>query len=60
MDSEEVKLEVDPVTVAAIISACIEAADFLVDHKEEIKALINKGWTSAKKIVDYLKKKYGK
>ena len=61
MDSEDVKLELpDAKTIAEIVSACIQAADWLVDHKDEIIALIKKGWTSAKQIVDYLKKKYGK
>ncbi len=59
MESEkDVNLEVDPATVAAIIATCIQLADFCANHKSEIKALINKGYRSAKKIVDYLKKKY--
>ena len=37
-----------------------DISGFILDHKDEIKALVNKGWTSAKKIVDYLKKKYHK
>ena len=60
MDSKDVTLEADAETVLKIINECLKIAGWLIDHKDEIKALINKGWTSAKKIVDYLKKKYGK
>ena len=60
MDSEkDVSLEVvDPATVIAIIGLCIQLADFCANHKDEIKSLINKGWRSAQKIVDYIRKKY--
>jgi hypothetical protein len=45
-------------TVIAIIALCIQIADFCANHKDEIKALIKKGWTDAHKIVDYIRKKY--
>ena len=58
MESEkEVSLELGPV---AIFLACVQIAAWCVDHEAEIKSLAKKGWTSAKKIVEYLKKKYHK
>ena len=57
---KEVTLEVDPVTIGKIIAACIQIAAWCVEHKDEITALVKKGWNSAQKIVDYLKKKYKK
>ena len=61
MESEkEVTLEVDPGTIAKIVTACIKLAAWCIEHKDEIASLVKKGWNSAKKIVDYLKKKYKK
>ena len=59
MESEkDVALEVDPATIIAIVNLCIQLGNFCLNHKEEIKGLIKKGWTSAQKIVNYIKKKY--
>ena len=61
MESErEVTLEVDPVTIANIIAACIKLAAWCIEHKDEIAALVKKGWKSAQKIVNHLKQKYKK
>ena len=61
MESEkDVNLEIDGKKILEIIKACIKIAAWCVEHEAEIRSLINKGWTSAKKIVDYLKKKYHK
>ena len=58
MESEkEVNLEASE---GDIIDDCLKIASWCIEHKAEIKALIKKGWTSAKKIVEYLRKKYGK
>ena len=49
-----------PISYTPIINPCLKLAPWLVDHKDEIIALIKKGWTSPQKIVDYLKKKFHK
>ena len=37
-----------------------EQEEFKIEHEAEIRTLIKKGWTSAQKIVNYLKNKYHK
>ena len=59
MDSEK-DLEISGKDIAKIIAACIKIAAWCVEHEAEIRSLIKKGWTSAQKIVNYLKKKYHK
>ena len=41
-----------------IFKACKSIAAWSAAYKDDIKSLVNKGWTSAQKIIDYLKKKY--
>ena len=61
MESEkDINLEIDAKKIAEIIAACIKIAAWCVEHEAEIKTLIKKGWTSAQKIVNYLKNKYHK
>ena len=59
MEQENVNLEVDPVTLAKILQACFQLASWSYQHRDEIKAMIKAGYTDAKAIVNYLKKKYG-
>ncbi len=56
---KDVSLQVDPVTMAKILQACFQLASWAYQHREEIKAMVKSGWTDAKAIVNYLKKKYG-
>lgn len=56
---QDKNLEVDPATVVKILQACYALGSFAYQHREEIKAMIKAGWTDAKAIVNYLKKKYG-
>ena len=44
----------------SIFANCIKIAAWAVEHEDEIKSLVKKGWTNAQKIIDYLKKKYHK
>ena len=61
MESEkDVILEMDPITIPEIIANCIKSIPWCVEHEDEIRSLIKRGWTSAQKIVNYLKKKYHK
>ena len=43
-----------------IFKDCKNIAAWTAAHKDEIKSLVKKGWSSAQKIVEYLKKKYHK
>ena len=54
------KIKMDPKPTYQLILELINSDPFLAEHKDEIKSLINKGWTSFPKIVEYLKKKYNK
>ena len=43
-----------------IFKNCVKIAAWCIEHEAEIKALVKKGWTVAKKIVEKKKKKYHK
>ena len=43
-----------------IFNDCKKIAAWTGAYKDEIKSLVKKGWSSAQKIVEYLKKKYHK
>lgn len=45
--------------MAKILQACYQLASWSYQHRDEIKAMIKAGYTDAKAIVNYLKKKYG-
>ena len=51
---------INPIGPRFIIEQCKKLASWTANYIGEIKSLINKGWTSAQKIVEYLKKKYRK